>query len=229
MHEFRDIDGTLFDLDGTLISGGTALPWAHDLIEASKGRFAVVTNDAEHTAEEILSMMQDAGLSVPREMIVAAGVEAVRLVAEEMPGAKITMAASRSLRSYAETLGLHLTDIRPDVVLIGRDRQFSYDTLSSTANAVLSGAKLIICNPDRTHPGPEGTVVPETGALAASILACTGPVQHRVIGKPEPGVFLAGMRLLGTTPKRTLMVGDNPETDGKGAAGLQMNFLKVGC
>lgn len=228
MHEFHDIDGTLFDLDGTLISGGTALPWAHKLIDASNGRFAIVTNDAEHTTEEIVSLMQNTGLSVPKEMIVAAGVEAVRQVAEEMPGAKISMATSRSLRSYAKMLGLHLTNIRPDVVLIGRDRQFSYDTICSAANAVLSGAELIVCNPDWTHPGPNGTVVPETGALAASILACTGPVRHRVIGKPEPGVFLAGMRLLGSTPERTLMIGDNPETDGKGAAGVNMNFWRVG-
>lgn len=228
MHEFKDVDGVLFDLDGTLISGNHALPWARDLIDASRGHFAIVTNDAEHTASEIAILMGGFGFVVAEERIVTAGMAAIRLVAEEMPGAKLFIAASASLQAYARTLGLYLCQERPDVVLIGRDRKFSYDTIRSAANFVLAGAKLVICNPDLTHPGREGSIVPETGALAASILACTGPVPHQIVGKPEPGIFLAGMKLLGTSPDRTLMVGDNPETDGKGAISVGMNFLKVG-
>lgn len=228
MHEFHGIDATLFDLDGTLVSGGIALPWAHQLIEASKGHFAIVTNDAEHTSAEIECLMQTIGLPIKQERIVTAGMEAIRRVAEDMPGAKIAMATSRSLQAYARTCGLYVTDAGPDVVLIGRDRQFSYDTIRFSANAVLAGAKLVVCNPDRTHPGPNGTIVPETGALAASILACTGPVEHRVIGKPQPEIFLAGLKLVDSAPSRTLMVGDNPETDGKGAERAGLRFLKVG-
>ncbi|MFF2676981.1 HAD family hydrolase [Arthrobacter koreensis] len=41
--------------------------------------------------------------------------------------------------------------------------------------------------------------------------------------KPDPAIFLEGVRLLGTDPARTLYVGDNPVVDGRGAldAGLQ--------
>ncbi|MGI2035507.1 HAD-IIA family hydrolase [Rhizobium panacihumi] len=228
MHQFNDMDGVLFDLDGTLVSDGKALPWARELVDASKGNFVIVTNDAEHTNHEISRMMQQVGLAVDADRIVMAGMEAIRLVAEEMPGAKVALAASSSLQTYAQSLGLHLSDSDPDVVLIGRDRNFSYDTIRMASNAVLAGAQLVVCNPDLTHPGSRGTIVPETGALAASILACTGPVAYRIVGKPEPGIFLAGMRLLGSDPSRTLMVGDNPNTDGMGAARVGMHFFQVG-
>ncbi len=228
MQEFQDIDGVLFDLDGTLISGGKLLPGAHDLIEASGGNFAIVTNDAEHTAVEIASIMNAIGIAVAEDRIVAAGMEAIRTVAGERPGARAAIFASTSLRDYAVSLGLHLSTDRPDFVLIGRDRTFSYEAIRLAANAVLSGAELIVCNPDRTHPGQGGQVVPETGALVAAVLACTGTVPYRVIGKPEPGIFLAGLKLLGSKSSRTLMVGDNPETDGKGAERIGMQFLRVG-
>lgn len=228
MHEFNDVDGVLFDLDGTLVSGGKVLPWAHGLIEKSGGRFAIVTNDAEHTPAQIAALLQTLGILVPEDRIVAAGMEAIRQVARDMPGARLSIAASRSLQDYATSLGLDLTDVEPDVVLIGRDRAFSYDKIRTLSNAVLAGARLVVCNPDKTHPAADGSVVPETGALAASVLACTGPVPHHVIGKPQPGLFLSGMTLIGSTPTRTLMVGDNPETDGKGAENLGIRFIHVG-
>ncbi|WP_296105425.1 HAD-IIA family hydrolase [uncultured Agrobacterium sp.] len=228
MHEFHDADGVLFDLDGTLVSGGKVLPWAHGLIEQSRGRFAIVTNDAEHTAVQIAALLQSLGIPVSQDRIVAAGMEALRQVSVDMPGARLLIAASRSLQDYATDLGLEVTDVEPDVVLIGRDRAFSYDKIRTLSNAVLAGAQLVVCNPDKTHPAADGSVVPETGALAASVLACTGPVPHHVIGKPQPGLFLSGMALIGSTPTRTLMVGDNPETDGKGAAGVGIRFVRVG-
>jgi ribonucleotide monophosphatase NagD (HAD superfamily) len=71
------------------------------------------------------------------------------------------------------------------------DRAFSYDTIRITANAVLAGAALVICNPDRMPPGPGSSVVPETGALAAAIVAYTGPIPYRVVGKLDTGPRLS--------------------------------------
>ncbi|MGW9405376.1 HAD family hydrolase [Arthrobacter sp. NPDC055585] len=46
--------------------------------------------------------------------------------------------------------------------------------------------------------------------------------------KPDPAIFLEGVRLLGTEPARTLYVGDNPVVDGRGAlaAGLQALWVE---
>jgi len=46
--------------------------------------------------------------------------------------------------------------------------------------------------------------------------------------KPDPAIFLEGVRLLGTDPARTLYVGDNPVVDGRGAleAGLQALWVE---
>ncbi|MEB7448716.1 HAD family hydrolase [Arthrobacter koreensis] len=46
--------------------------------------------------------------------------------------------------------------------------------------------------------------------------------------KPDPAIFLEGVRLLGTDPAQTLYVGDNPVVDGRGAlnAGLKPLWIE---
>jgi ribonucleotide monophosphatase NagD (HAD superfamily) len=114
-----------------------------------------------------------------------------------------------------------------DLVVLARDRRFTYARLARAAEAVRRGASLIATNPDRTHPGPEGAIVPETGALLAALIACVGPIAHRIVGKPEPALFEAGLARLGVAAHEAVMIGDNEETDGLGARRLGLRFVKV--
>jgi HAD superfamily hydrolase (TIGR01450 family) len=222
-----DASGYLVDLDGTLISGRQAQPWAAHLLEAVRDRFVVVSNDAEHTPEQLSRFLRGRGLKVWPGQIVVAGTAALDLVARERPTARVLLLGGIALRTYARRLGILLTDTGADVVILSRDRRFSYGKLAAAANAIRSGATLIATNPDRTHPGPDGSIVPETGALLAALLACVGPVAHRIIGKPEPALFEAGLARLGTPARDTIVIGDNDETDGLGAARLGMRFAKL--
>jgi HAD superfamily hydrolase (TIGR01450 family) len=217
----------LVDLDGTLIRGGAALPFAASLLASLEGRFVVLSNDAEHMPEQLSRSLRAMNLHVAPERIVLAGATAVDLVAREMPRARVMLLASTVLRTYARRIGIELVETGGDVVLLGRDRQFNFARLAAAANAVRDGAELIVANPDRTHPGKDGTVVPETGSLLSAILACTGDVAYRVIGKPEPPMFWRALTLLGSDAADTVMIGDNVETDGRGALRTGMTFVHI--
>lgn len=220
--------GYLVDLDGTLVSGRARLPDAARIMELAAGRHVIVSNDAEHTPEQLSRQLRYRGLVVAPDRIVLAGTLALDTVAAEMPGAAVMLLGGPSLRLYAARRGLRLVETeRPDIVLLARDRLFSFARLAAAANAVLAGAALIATNPDRTHPGLDGKVVPETGALLAAVLACTGPVPVRVIGKPEPALFRAGLARLGIAASDAIMIGDNPDTDGEGARRLGMRFVEI--
>jgi ribonucleotide monophosphatase NagD (HAD superfamily) len=134
---------------------------------------------------------------------------------------------SATLRTYARRLGLEVDAQHSDVVLVARDRRFSYAKLAAAAEAVTLGAALYIACPDTSHPGANGQPVPEAGALAAALLACTGPVDHVVIGKPQPAMFRLGCQRLGIDPADGVMIGDNPLTDGAGAAAIGLAFWQV--
>lgn len=225
MEALRDAQGALVDFDGTLVTGGSLLPRARELVGAFPDRCVIVSNDAEHTPGELAAELSALGLAFPAERIVLAGAVSLDLVARESPGAGIMLLASPALEAHARRLGLDPDTDRPEVVIVGRDRRFTFARLAAAANAARAGAALIVANPDCTHPGPGRSIVPETGSLASAILACTGPIPYRVIGKPEPALFLAGLSMLGLEPAQVVMIGDNPATDGLGAERIGMRFL----
>lgn len=220
-------DGYLIDLDGTLVTGGRPIDGAARLLDAVAGRFAIVSNDAEHTPDGLARALETAGLRVPPDRLVLAGAVAIETLARSRPNARVMVLASPALQAYAEALGLRLSSRASDVVLVGRDRAFSYDRLGAAARDVAAGAELWVSCPDGSHRGPDGEPVPEAGALGTAISAVSGIAAHRVIGKPHPLLFEIGCGRLNLTPKQVVVIGDNPSTDGAGAAGLGIPFVMV--
>lgn len=221
------IDACAIDLDGTLTVGAGLTRGALELIAATGDAFVVLSNNSSDTPAGLAEKLAALGLQVPAARVVLAGAETVRLLAVEHPGARILLLGSPELEGLAAAAGLVLTMDQPDIVVLARDERISYDRIARAANAVRCGARLVATNADLTHPGPRGSVVPETGALLAAVRACCPEAACRVIGKPEPCLFVEAVRLLGTCPGRTLMIGDNPSTDGAGAQRLGMPFLQV--
>ncbi|WP_274629067.1 HAD-IIA family hydrolase [Arvimicrobium flavum] len=222
-----DADGYLIDLDGTLIAGRTVLPDATWLLEQVRGRFVIVSNNAEHTPDQLARTLLGMGLAIDKDQLLLAGTAAIDTIAAEYPGASVLLLGSASLRTYARRRGLRIEVQGADIVLVARDRHFSYARLAAAAEALSDGAQLFVAAPDRNHPGANGEPVPETGALAAAILACVGPIPYRVIGKPEPALFEMGCARLGIAARDALMIGDNPETGGLGSRRIGMRFLRV--
>lgn len=214
----------LIDIDGTLLTGGRTVAGADRLLRLTAGRVVLLSNDAEHTPPQLADRLGRLGLRVPPDRIVLAGTAMLDMVRRENGAARVSLLASPALSIYAREIGLTVVDRDPDLVVLGRDRTFDYAKLTAAANAVRAGAGLVVANPDRAHPGAGGTIVPETGALLAAILACAGPVTPMVVGKPHPALFRHALALLGAEPHEAVMIGDNPETDERGARSLGVQF-----
>lgn len=216
------------DWDGCIAVNNRVIIGASRVIGRHAGRVAIISNNSSHLPEDFSQILADSGLSVPAERIFTAGVETIRTIAER--GApRVLMFAAPKMRRFARDLGVTLVRDQPDIVVLMRDPRFTYAKLERAANAVSNGAKLLVANGDRTHPGPAGRLVPETGALLAALLACAGEQgEVEVIGKPGPLLFERACRSLGISPQQAVMIGDNPETDGEGARRIGMPSIIVG-
>lgn len=216
--------GILLDWDGCVAISNRVLPFAGKLIEKHADRIAIVSNNSTHMPSDFEEMLKRQGVRFPHERIFLAGAEAIRYVAtlREM---RVMLLSAPKIRRYALDMGVSLVRENPNVVVLMRDARFTYAKLERAANALRAGAKLIVANADLTHPGPLDRVVPETGALLAALLACVGETQMQrcLIGKPGPMLFEHACAYLGVAPEETVMIGDNPQTDGEGAinAGIQ--------
>jgi 4-nitrophenyl phosphatase len=218
----------VIDLDGTLVSGNRVIPGAKSLLDFAQDHYVIVSNNSRDTAITLARKLARLGLKIASERIVLAGEQAIRLVAQRYPGARVCILASPTLTRLAASLGCSVVTQSPDIVVLGRDLHFSYTRLTSVANQLRNGARLIVTNPDQTHPSEDGGITPETGSLMSAVIACTGIEPTCVVGKPEPLLFREALRRLGTDGTTTLVIGDNPLTDGVGAKRLSMRCLLVG-
>jgi len=221
--------GLLLDWDGCVAINNRVLAGAARLIAHHGQRIAIISNNSTNLPADFAEILTQNGLCVPEDRIFTAGVEAIQHVAAQ-PGARVLLLSGPKMRRLARESGINLVREDPDIVLLMRDARFTYTKLARAANALHRGARLVASNDDRSHPGPDDRLVPETGSLLASLLACLGETAPRplVIGKPGPLLFERACRHLGIQPHDAVMIGDNPDTDGKGAANLGIRPILVG-
>jgi len=220
----------ILDLDGTLIREDEALPGAADLLAHYRDRFVIVSNNSTHTATGVARRLARMGLAVEPARIVLAGEATVAHLQQAHAGARVLLAASRALQRHALSQGCQLVRADADLVVLALDPHFNRPRLALMANELRRGAKLIATNGDDNHPGPAGSLVPETGALLAALVAASGVAPLTVVGKPGPLLFELGLRRLGGAATRgnTVMIGDNPATDIMGALSFGLRALLVG-
>jgi NagD protein len=107
--------------------------------------------------------------------------------------------------------GFTLTDIKPDYVVLGETRTYSFEAITRAIRLVGSGSRFIATNPDVTSPSSEGPL-PATGSVAAMITKATG-AQPYFVGKPNPMMFRSAMNRIQAHSETTVMIGDRMDTD----------------
>lgn len=220
-------DGLLLDWDGCIALGDLPLPGAVRFLQRYEAKAAVLSNNSTARQEDFAAILAKAGVQLPAERIILAGVETLHQAARL--GAKgVMVLGSSRMKAYGRSLGLSLDSKTPDIVLLLRHTRLTYADLQRAIDALSNGARLIVANPDRVHPGPGGRRVPETGALLAALQACLPDLVFEVVGKPQPLLFHRACEELGITPARGVMIGDNPDTDIRGARNVGLRSVLLG-
>jgi HAD superfamily hydrolase (TIGR01450 family) len=220
----------LVDWDGCLALDEVLVPGAAAFLRRNQDRVVIVSNNTTHLPEDFLLTLRYEGVHLPPERVVLAGREAVHQAIEAAPRRQALLLANSRLQGLARSAGLEPQSATPEVVILLRDTDFSYQRLQRAVNALLSGAALIVGNTDLIHPGRGGSVVPETGALLAALAAAVDlrKIECRVVGKPHPTLFQRACAAVGVEPDCAIMIGDNPDTDGAGANAAGMPAILMG-
>lgn len=215
----------VFDLDGVLYLGGTAIPHAADgvrrLLEAGKRVYFLTNNSAQTRADYRQKLDEVNGLQVPENSIFTSAYATALYLKQRgaagrsafvigEPGLAAELAASGGLVPVTQPEGADPGDI--DYVVVGIDRKFSYDKLRFAHAAIARGhAQFIATNRDSTLPTESGDV-PGGGSLVAALAAATGrePV---TVGKPETHAYEAILADAKVTAADSVMVGDRLDTD----------------
>ncbi|MCP3963968.1 MAG: HAD-IIA family hydrolase [bacterium] len=233
------IRGVLLDLDGTVYRGNHAVPGAARFIELLRRRrvpYLYVTNRASRTLERIRGQLAGYGLPCETSEILTAA----EATADWLDGGSVYMIGEEGLEQALTSRGFMLTNEHPedegspdynafpDYVVVGLDEHLTYAKLARATRHILAGARFVGTNPDTALNTDDG-VAPGAGATLAALAAATG-ARPTVIGKPETIMIQIALQRLGLPKDEVVMVGDNLETDirGAAAAGLPTALLLTG-
>ncbi|MEF2967275.1 TIGR01457 family HAD-type hydrolase [Paenibacillus sp. M1] len=204
----------LIDLDGTLYQGSRMIPQADRLItelQSSGIPYLFVTNNSSRTPAEVAAHLTGMGIPAKEEEVCTSAVAAAEYVAELRPGARVAPVGEAGLLDALQGAGLILDEERPDFVVQGIDRTFTYDKLAKAACWIIGGARYVLTNPDLLLPSQEG-LMPGAGTISAAIRAASG-VEPIVIGKPSGILMKHAIDRLGLRNEEVAVIGDNMLTD----------------
>ncbi|XID91498.1 HAD-IIA family hydrolase [Paenibacillaceae bacterium WGS1546] len=228
------IRALFFDLDGCIYFGDRLAERANDLLDLLRGRgyrIGFITNNSRENAAEIRVKLKKMGLRLEDELIVSATEAVASYLKDAFGSVAVKTSGSASLNGALADAGHRVLDWTTselaDFIVVGRDTEFDYRRLEQIVNEVVRGARIVSTNPDYSHPGEEGRLVPETGSLLASVESITGCPAVSV-GKPHAWLYELAMSEYGVAPAECVMIGDNLATDIAGAdqAGMKTVWVR---
>ncbi|MED0675109.1 TIGR01457 family HAD-type hydrolase [Aneurinibacillus thermoaerophilus] len=217
----RNYKGYLLDLDGTVYRGGTVIPEAVSFIRTLKEKripYLYVTNNSSLTPQQLTERLQNMGVEASPEdfftssMAVAAIIRQMARESETEKNVTVLAIGETGLKTALAEAGYEIVEKAPaSYVVVGIDRQFTYEKMKQATLAIYNGARFLSTNCDRAIPTEEG-FVPGNGALTASIAYAT-QTEPIYVGKPEETIIRLALEKLGLRADEALLIGDNLETD----------------
>jgi HAD superfamily hydrolase (TIGR01450 family) len=224
----------LLDLDGVLYRGQEPVPGAPETLAALREmgkRLVFMTNNSWRTPGQVAEKLLGMGIPAEPHEVVTSGQATAGVLAREASGRTAYVLGGNGVRSALVEAGIEPVDGKPervDFVVVGWDRDLTYERLRMATVLVGRGARLVATNDDASYPAPGGELWPGAGAILAAVETGSGR-QASVIGKPHRPLFDLALDRAGS--REALVVGDRLETDieGAAAAGLDSGLVLTGA
>jgi 4-nitrophenyl phosphatase len=232
---FRNL---ILDIDGTLLVQDEPVPGLPAFFQTLNNRninYVLATNNSTKTTKRLVEKFADFGVNLESDQILTTfDVTANYLQQRYNAGTSIYLIGEEGFRQTLTEQGFRVLSLaeakqeKPTAVVVGLDRNCTYEQLATAALHVRQGAAFIATNADSAFPTARGPMA-STGAILAFIQTASGKMPE-VLGKPHRALFDTALQRLGSQPHQTAIVGDRIETDMMGGkmAGLRTVLMLSG-
>ncbi|GAA0500077.1 TIGR01457 family HAD-type hydrolase [Salinibacillus aidingensis] len=210
----KNYQGYLIDLDGTVYLGKERIPYAREFINAlnEKGLpHLFVTNNSSKRPDQVAKKLRDMDIPAETDQVFTTSMATATFLSKKKPDASVYAIGEVGLLDALSDHQLELVDEDADFVVIGIDRDVTYEKLAKGCLNINDGAGFISTNADVTIPTERG-FLPGNGSLTSVLEVATGQ-KPTFIGKPQAIIMEQALEKLGLPKEETLMVGDNYPTD----------------
>jgi len=226
--ELNNIDGFVFDLDGTIYLGEALLPGAAEVIDKLRHRqkrILFVTNKPLVPREVYADKLTRLGIPAKSEDIITSGLVLGHHLAKTDPQLKLYVIGEEALKDELRSYGLDVLDEfdeqdekevidpgRIEAVVVAFDRTLNYRKINTAYQALMKGARFYATNADKICPMVGGGI-PDAGGTIAMLEHMTGCKVELLAGKPSKIMLQVALDRMGLPAKRCVMIGDRLETD----------------
>ncbi len=224
MREFIDslkqIRLAIFDLDGVVYRGNKLIQNVDKIINELKNLSIKVvynSNNSTISRQAYVERLKSFKISSERTDFYTSASIASAEITKLKKNANIYVIGENGLREELELAG-HRVQTNPsiediDFVIVGLDRDFTYEKLSIAQKCILEGrAQFYATNADSTLPVARG-FKPGAGSMVNALITCTGQNPIRVFGKPEPFGIELILQDTQIPPEQACIFGDRLNTD----------------
>lgn len=214
----------VLDLDGVVWLAGSAIEGSADAVERLRSAgesVAFVTNNSTPNLARYRRMLSGAGIEVEEHELVTSAQAAASMLS---PGSRALCVGGDGILEALAQRQVEVVDAdsEPEAVVVGRSLVLDFTELAAAARVIRDGARFVATNTDATFPTPHG-LEPGAGALIAYLEVASGARAERA-GKPDAP--MADL-LVGRFGPPGIVVGDRPDTDGRFAERLGVDFALV--
>lgn len=221
--------GFLIDLDGTVYLKEKEIEGSFEFIkglQTSKLPYRFLTNTASKTLEEIRDNLLKMGLEVKESKILnPISIADQYLKSQEIKGYYF----SGDLKIRNQISNSYFDETNPQVVILGDMQKIcSYQELNKIYKFLLNGADLLTTSYSDYFISPLGQSI-DTGSFARMFENLTGK-RAKILGKPSELFYQMALESMGLSNTEVAAVGDDIETDIKGAKeqGIYSILVKTG-
>jgi 4-nitrophenyl phosphatase len=209
------IQALILDMDGVLWKDNTLLvdlPAVFSRFQELGLKVVLATNNATRSVDMYLQRFEGYGVHLAPWQVVNSAIAIGHLLRQRFPqGGPLFIIGEKGVHETLAEFGFSFSEKHPLAVVVGMDRQVTYEKLTQATLLIRSGLPFYATNADKTFPTPQG-LVPGAGAIIAAVIAATDqePIWG---GKPQATMLQIALERLQTPANQTLAVGDRLETD----------------
>lgn len=228
MSNLSALKGILFDLDGVLYTGSSAIDGAVEAIEKLRTshicRF--VTNTSTLSLASLQQKINKLGFKIPaNEIISAPQATLLYLRRQQKPVCRLLLADDVK-QDFKE---FYQAEAAVNYIVIGDiGSTWSYTLLNQVFNDLMQGAKLIAIHKNKFWQTEHGLQM-DIGGFVEALEYASG-VKAMIIGKPSADFFQIALDDMGLKSSEVAMIGDDIDVDigGSQQIGLTGILVKTG-
>ena len=221
IQELNGIKLAIFDLDGVIYRGNSLIKGVKQVIKDLKDLSIKVvynSNNSTATRKNYVDRLESFNIECSVEDFYTSASIASAEITKLKPKSKIYIIGETGLQEELEARGHEIITeesrcLEVDFVVVGLDRNFTYQKLAIAQRCLLEGKAIFYAtNADATLPASTG-ILPGAGVMVNAVQTCTNIKPEKVFGKPNPEGIELILREQEIAREKAVIFGDRLDTD----------------